>query len=295
MIPPVGFLQQKYPLRHIVEYAFGLSPSATSVDTAMATLLRNTNDTIAGTPASIVVNPHNTNYVEDYGPAVCKWSIIDKLNLSMKFSLTEMATTDGIDALNFLWRPIFFSFTDKLDAADDDTTTTVAAILGLTHDATYEDVVPVTTNKLPVDGASDKSQPVSTVNIAEVFGDYNQTTDVTMEDHVFDEDLLHSALRRYTNKGALRACLGRTRNVTLTKNRPYKNFYIDKFVPRAVRRVQPYTFMAIQVHVPLASKTGQYFIANTITGSKAHLGCRIRATYHEWNDNHFQEMSGTAP
>ncbi len=306
MIPPRGFRSELYPLRHRVLYSFGLSAVSPSQNTACATLIRHTSDVIADTPDSITVNPHNTGYVSDAGAACAKMSIIDKLNLSIRFNMTshcndkqetatDTFTGDGISHIKFLWRPIFFSFPEKLDAADDDTTTTVAAILALTKDAINEDVVPLTTNKLPVIGASELSQPVSTANIAEVFQDYNMTTNTTMEDHVFDETLFQEAIRRYTNKGALKACVGRTRFVNLTRQRPFKNFYISKFVPRSLRRIVPYAFMAIQVHVPIAGDIGQDYYAIGLTSGVAHIGCKIIANYHEWNQAHWQNMTGTAP
>ncbi len=309
MIPPRGFEETLFPLRHRVIYSFGLSMKTDTNNTALATIVRHTNDIIttgAGVPKMIVVNPRNTAYVEDAGPAVCNMSIIDKLSLSIKFNMTENClprnetasaawTGDGVQSLKFLWRPIFFSFSEKLSAADDDTGTTVEAILALTSDSTFEDVVPLTTNKLPVFGGSDLSHPVSTVNIAEVAGDYNMTTDLTMEDHVWDEDLFQAALRRYTNKGALKSMVGSTRHVTLTPERPYKNFFINKFVPKAIRRVQPYSFFAIQVHVPMSIGAEQTYHASDLTSGKAHLGCKIIANYHEWNNGHYQQPEGLPP
>jgi len=295
LIPPRGFKSEVYPLRHRVEYSVGLSALTTTMNTHLATFVRHTNDVIAGTPGSIIVNPHNTGYVEDIGPAVCKMSIIDKLNLTLKYNLTENFELDKMNKLSFLWRPIFFSFQEKLLSADDDTGDTVEALLALTSDTTFEDVVPLTTNKLPVVGASDKPQPISSVNIIEDFGDYNMTTNLDSEDHVWDENTFQGALRRYTNKGALSSMVGRTRHVTLTKNRPYKHFYLSKFVPKSIRRVMPYTFFAIQTHLPTQVDYGSEYNATAMTASVAHLGCRLLATYHEWNADHYQEMSGTAP
>jgi len=298
MIPPSGFTQELYPLNHWIEYSFGLCITADTLNTALCTLVRHTNDIIttgAGVPKMIITNPHNTGYVSDAGPAVCKMSIIDKMRLSIKFNRTEACDTDSIESIKFLWRPIFFSFREKLQAADDDTGTTVESLLGVTSDTTFEDVVPLTTNKLLTAGASGKSQPVSSVNIAEVFGDYNMTTNTTMEDHVWDETLFQDALRRYTNKGALKSMVGRTRHVTLTKNKPYKNFYFDKFVPKAIRRVQPYSFFAIQVHLPEDEDMGQSYFSSANTATIAHLGCKIMANYHEWNIGHYQDPQGVPP
>jgi len=295
MIPPRGFKAELYPLHHRLKYAIGLSATTSTMNSGFLTILRHTNDVIAGTPASIVVNPHNTNYVEDNGAAVCKMSIVDKLTMSLKINLTENFDVDSLQAVKLLWRPIFFSFPEKLAAADDDTGTTVETILALTSDATFEDVVPLTTTKLPVIGNSERPQPVSTVNIAEVFGDYNMTTNTTSEDHVWDEDLFQTASRRYTNKGALKSMVGRTRHLTLTKNKTYQNYYFDKFVPKSVRRIMPYSFFGIQILVSTDDDVESPYHATALTMSVAHIGVKAIINYDEWNADHFQEMSGTAP
>lgn len=306
MIPPRGFKAELYPLKHRLIYSAGLNIVNEAENSVFFTLIRHTSDVIAGTPGSIVVNPHNTNYVEDAGPAVCKMSIIDKLSLSLKFNMTEQCSPDtevaagvfqgdDIQALHFLWRPVFFSFNEKLAAADDDTSTTVETILALTSDTTFEDVVPLSTGKLPAGGLSDLSFPVSTVNIAEVFGDYNMTTNMTAEAHVSDEDLFQAALTRYTNKGALRSMVGRTRHVTLNQNRRYKNYFLNKFVPRSVRRIMPYSFFGIQIHLPLHSDVDQQYSSSSNTTGLAHLGIKAICKYNEWNADHYQEMSGTPP
>ncbi len=306
MIPPRGFKSELYPLRHRLYHSAGLTPANALTNSVFFTQIRHTNDVIAGTPGSIIVNPHNTGYMEDAGPAVCKMSIIDKLSMTLRFNMTEHClprheiaagtfSGDAALALKVLWRPIFFSFPEKLAAADDDTSTTVETILALTSDATFEDVVPLTTTKLPVAGSSDKNIPISSVNIAEVFGDYNMTTNITAEEHVWDEDLFQAAIRRYTNKGALKSMVGRTRHMTLTHQHPTKTYHLDKFVPKSVRRIMPYTFMGIQIHVPLNSDEGTYYQAADWTTTVAHIGVTMLTHYHEWNADHYQEMSGTAP
>ncbi len=312
MRPPRGFTSELYPLRHRLDHSFGLSAVTATKNSAFITLVRHTSDVIAGTPGSLIVNPHHASFVgHDPGPAVGKMSIIDKLSMSLRFNLTEecspVAHTSGVSGaevfsgddikhLKLSWRPVFFSFGEKLDAVDDSTSVSVATILGLTHDATYEDVVPLTTTKLPSTGISDKAIPVSTKNIVEVFDDdYNMTTNTTYEDHPWDEDLFQKALKYYTNKGALRACVGRTRTVHLSIARPYKSYYLNKFVPRAIRRVVPYTFMGIQINLPIASDDTQDYFSRDLTANVAHVGVKCITHFHEWNTDHYQEMSGTPP
>jgi len=293
MIPPAGFKQEMYPLRHRIVNAFGLSAVTVTMNSAYIMLVHSTTD-IDKDVAIIEVNPHNTAYVTETGPAVQKMSILDRLSLSLKFNLTARAKTDNVDHIRLTWRPIFFSFPEKLDAADDDTGTTVATILGLTKDATNQDVVPLTTTKLMTDGASNLTTAVSTVNQATVFGDLNMTTDLAPEDHPWNETLFQDAVRRYTNKGALKACVGRTRTVNLTTQRPFKNFYLDKFVPKAIRRVMEYTHMGIQINVPTSGDISQDYHSSALTVSKAHVGVKCICNYHEWNSNHYQEMTSIA-
>ncbi len=303
MRPPKGFENEKFPLRHNLKFGCGLSIGNESKNTVFLPIVMSSND-VDVLPSTIQVNPHNSAYEEDGGPLCHDMSIIDRMRISLKFNMThicevshhssgtstnEVFLGDDIPSFKFLWRPMFNVYPEKLDAADDDTGDTVAAILGLTKDATNEDIVPLTTTKLPTSGPSELNLPVSTVNAVQVFGDFNMTTNIAMEDHVFDEELLQTALRRYTNKGALRSCLGRTRHVTLTRNRPFKNFFIDKFVPRAIRRIQPYGMFGIQIHLPYETDVEQHFSSNDSISDGAHLGIKCIVNYHEWNFEHDQD------
>ncbi len=306
MRPPKGFEDEKYPLRHRLTHSFGLSLGADTVNTALIPLVMHSRD-IVTLPSAVKVNPHNSDFVQDTGPLVHNMSIIDRLRISIKFSMTENCEVghmdsgtfgangqtagtfagDDVPAFNFLWRPIFNVYPEKMDAADDDTTLTVAAILGVTKDATNEDIVPITTNNLPTSN-TDLDLPLSNVYDVQTVSDYNMTSDLKMEDHVHDEDVLQEALRHYTNKGALRSCLGRTRHVTLTRAHPFKNFFIDKFVPNAIRRIQSYGWFAIQIHVPIDTHASQYFFGSS-SSDLAHLGVKMITNYHEWNFEHNQD------
>ncbi len=303
MRPPRGFEAEKWPLRHRLIYATGLGLSTDNLNTVFMPIVMSSKDTDV-LPNTIQVNPHNSAYEEDAGPLCAQMSIIDRMRISLKFNMThhcdvthhasgvsgaEAFEGDSINAIKFLWRPIFNVYPEKMDAADDDTGDTVAAILAMTKDATNEDIVALTTNKLASAGPSDRNHPISSVNAVQVNTDFNYTSSLVMEDHVFDETLLQTALRRYTNKGALRSCLGRTRHVTLTRARPFANFFIDKFVPRAIRRVQPYALMGIQVHMPYDVDIGQITLTKDATAGLAHLGVKMIVNYHEWNSEHDQE------
>lgn len=287
MKPPAGFKSEVYPLRHKFWYSFGLSVQTAAQNTTYCTLVKNYKSAVNA--SGIVVNPHNEDYVEETGAICNKMSIIDKLSLKLDFNFTKDAGTDVLKQVNFSWFPIFFSFPEKLDAADDDTGTTVAAILELTKDATQEDVTPLFATKLDVTPPSDVAHPVSTVNFTEVFGTLNLTTNTTMEGVALDYDLLMNALKRYTNKGALRACIGKIRHSFVSPEHPHKSVFIKKFVPKSIRRIMPYTYMAIAVHVPLVSEFKQHYSTASPSIDLSHLGVKIMCNYHEWNADHDQD------
>ncbi len=289
MIPPRGFTTERYPLRHRMKYAFGLSCTSAAMNSCMVTLVKNYK-TITDA-RTIDVNPHHANFVTD-GGAVCQpMSIIDKLQLNVKINLTKHGfSNQALRHLRVIVRPIFFSFPEKLDAADEKSTATVASILEVVKDATEEDVTPLHGTKLPdIAGASDLDHPLSTVNLAETTAIANLTTDNTMEDVAWDEDTFQTAIKYYTNKGALKACVGKSRTVTLQEHRPY-TLNINKFVPRAIRRIVPYTFFGLLVHVPRDPDFGQFYWSEARVAAKPDVGVKILVRYDEWHPDMNQKM-----
>ncbi len=287
MIPPRGFSEPKHPLRHKMYYAASLSPITGTLNTCSFQVLRHYVTSID--PDTIIVNPKRTDYDEETGSVVNKDSIIDRLRIKLNFSLTK----NGIDTgspFKCWWQPIFFSFPEKLDAADKDTGTTVATILQLIKDATKEDVTPLFNNvKHSILGASDRLHPVSTVNSTETFTTLNMDTDLKSEGITWDDALLQNAMIRYTNKGALKACLGRRRFFTLSLNKLHHSEFINKRPPRAVRRIMPYSYMAIVCHVPLVTGDDQYYFAQDLTATIGYVGVTCKIRYHEWNNLHNQD------
>ncbi len=112
-----------------------------------------------------------------------------------------------------------------------------------------------------------------------------------MEGVAFDKDTFHKALKYYTNKGALRACVGKTRFIKLTSERSSASIHINKFVPRAIRRIVPYTYFGILLHLPLETEFGADYYTTALTADLAHVGVKALITYDEWNPEHDQESN----
>ncbi len=217
--PPRGLKAVEHPLQHKFAFAFGLSALNDTGNSVWCPLVKNFKTVI--NPNTTIVNPHKDSMDIETGAVCAPMSIIDNLTLTMKFS--HGITNPTLPVL-VQWTPFFCAFGEKYDATDDVSSATVAAVMQLTKDATEEDITAITTNNLPNLGAttSDLLHPLSTVNLAEsATTDLNMTADAIMEDTPFNKINFIAMLRHGTNRGALKACLGKTRSMTLDANHPY--------------------------------------------------------------------------
>ncbi len=285
---PKGLKAQEYPLKHRFDYSFGLSAASATQNSTWVTLVRSDKLSTNTNAKTILVNPRNTNVDLETGPLCHDMSIIQ--NMQIIISCVKSATNNGGFPFKFSWTPFFCTFGEKYDAVDDDTGTTVASIMQLTKDDTNEDIVPLSTNKLPVDGNSDKSHPLSTVNLAEsALTHYNMTTNATMEDTPFNMENFLLLLNRGSNRGALKSCLGQTRRATLDEDHDTKTYFLKKSVPRPIRRIMPFTFFGLLFHVPIETDIDSYYADTSITADKSNIGFRVLVRYDEWNILHDNE------
>lgn len=250
-------------------------------DATIFTLFRSS-EVVTGVEA-IEVNPTNGNFSEDSGPLVAMNSIIPKLTINMKVTMTKSATeTDKLRAVKFKWMPIYSAFLDSLEAEDTKTAVQIEDILELQHDTTNKDTYPLfSTTKLSIG-----PQPMSDINSTEVFGDYGLTTNSTLESVAFDEELLWDSLKYYTNAAKLRKQIGKVHAVTITRDRPYE-YFSNNFTYPAVKRANPYTFCGILMWVPQVGSIGQFQTAGE-TSAVDHLYVNMSVRFSEWNADHDQ-------
>ncbi len=292
MIPPRGFKSELYPLRHRFVFGVGLNATTTTQNSTMLSIIRGSADTAMNNPNTIEVNPHNANFLQESGALCHQMSIIDRIQITMKFTLTEDAITDGMKSVTCKYMPIFNSFAEKLSSTDKATSATAASVMELIYDATNQDVTPLyNTVATPVSaGASDIVHPVSTVNDTEVFGDLNLTTNTALEGITWSNTAFFNAAKFFTNKGAINALHGNQKQVHLTDARPTQRVFIDKFVPRQVRRIVDGSYFGMMFHVPTDATGEQDFYSGALTTAKPHVGIRMMINYHEWNADHIQDI-----
>ncbi len=292
MIPPRGFNAELYPLRHKFLHSFGLGGVTATQNSTIAAIIRCSSDSAMNDPDVTDTNPHHPQFAQETGVLVSKMSMIERIKIMMSFTLTEDALNDGVRSMSVKYMPMFGSFAEKLASTDDRTSATAASVLELVTDATNEDVIPLyLTNDLPTSaGASTLIHPVSTVNDTEVFGDLGLTTNLVMEPVAWDNAQFFNAISFFTNKGAIKSMVGKQRTIRLTDTHPHKTVFINKFVPRAVRRCVPFSFFSMLFHLPLDSESDQNFYSGALTTSKPHIGVKMHCQYHEWNADHNQKV-----
>jgi len=283
----------EHPLKHRFDYSFGLSGATTTQNSAWVSLVTASNDATQANAKTVLVSPHNASQDIETGPLCTKHSIVQ--NIRLIISLNKSVVNNANNPFKLSITPFFASFGEKYEVADDDTGVTVKSVMQLTKDDAAESVVPLTTNKLNTDGNSDKSHPASTVNFAQTFADpWGMTTNLTMEDTPFNMETFQSLLQHGSPniKGALKACLGRTRRFTFASGvkDSVRTVYIRKFVPRAIRRILPFTFFGLLFHMPVETDIDAYYHDTAVTASKNNIGVRCLVRYDEWNELHDNTM-----
>jgi len=209
-------------------------------------------------------------------------SIVPRLNLSMIANMSKAGReTDKLKNLIFNWMPIYIAFLDDLEAEDSLTSTQIEDILELQHDVTNEDTYPLFSGTdLVVGDALDMSN-VNDSN--EAFGDYGLTTALTYESVAFDKLAFWANMRYKTNKGKLAKVCGQMRTVMIGHDTPYR-YTSNNFTYPTVKRMNPYTFCGILIHLPYAGDGDQVFNANDVT-SISHLSIQMQWNFSEWNQN----------
>ncbi len=294
--PPRGLKAEEHPLHHKFRYAFGLNPTIAAARCAYMPLVKNYKTVIA--PSTTFVNPMSDQIDLETGAVCSPMSIIQNLTLHLQISSLAETLVDEMIATKFSWMPVFGSFPEKWDAADTGAAGgTVAAMLQLTKDATEEDMTPITETKLKVLGTSDVLHPVSTVNLAETITHLNMTSTLAMENVAFDPAAFYNLMHYGTNKGALKSVVGKIRHGVVSyksagRDISTKSYYIRKFVPRAVRRIVPYSFFGILFWVPRETEHGQIYTEDAAFGTtKNHIGIKALINYDEWNSEHDNTMA----
>ncbi len=277
--PPKGYRSQEHPLPHDYNYRFDLDFLDATKDATMLTFFRTTED--ANGAEDIVCNPSHASFVEDEGPCILNGSIVPKLELSMKMNLSQATLADnefGSIQVNLL--PIYIAFESTLVAQNvGPPESEIEDLLELQHNTTLKRTNPLFANvKL-----SYGTHPLSTVTNTDAFGDYNLTTNNTMESIAFNVTTLFDAFDYYSNSGMLRKVTGRRRSYVLSRDRT-AHLYSNSFTYPSVKRGNSYTYCGMLVWISTPGDIGSYGALGDWNGADldiVHFNTKVR--FDEWN------------
>ncbi len=282
--PPKGYDRRDKPLPHVFEYSVGLEfGTATTL-----TYLRNSIDTV--NPETIMVNPRHASYAIDTGPCVCSDSLVEFMTIQKTYTMGGIPmNTDNIPAIACRDMKIFGCWEDNWTPTDEDTGASIASILNLTSDLTKEDVVPLVAGSKTAGLAP---QPLSTITMAEVFGDYNLTTNSNMEVVAWNEQQIYNALHFFTNGAKLKTTIGQLRRYILSRNRTHASIFQRMRVPRKCFSSQPHLYFGDMFSVPAKTDIDQVTIDDVGSTAGDVIQAKVIVRFDEWNKAFDQSRQG---
>ncbi len=278
---PRGYWSEEYPLPHDNKGHFALSAITANKNATILPIFRSTEELI--NPENVQVNPRNTGFAEENGLSTYIGSIMPRTRFSFTVMMTENAVeTAKLREIVFYWFPIYTAFMDSVEAEDSKTGTLVKDVLELSTTSSNKSVRPI------FNGTDLGSQNIDKFSSGvETFADWNLTTDDKIEGVEFNLELLHRAIRYFTNKGMLKQALGRIRRVVLNRDRSY-NYFSNNFTYPRVKRSNEFMFCGAMFFTPRHDGTdnSKYGINNGNTlGTGDHIIINYHTQFSEWNSN----------
>ncbi len=267
--PPRGYMGQEFPLHHDIEFNFQLSAEIeTKNSTIVPLVIQDQGLTPSGSTKQ--VNPRNPNFEIDAGVNCYAESIIPKIALSYRCSLTKGAIeTDAIRSLSINVMPIHTAFLSRLDAEDYKTAVDCENLLELTHETVDEQCYPLWSG-------TDLDNP--SLVPADVPG---LTTNQNYESVAFDKETFFDAMQYYTNKNMLQTMIGRMKTLLLKRDYPY-SYASNNYNYPIVKFMNPYAFCGILFHLPQVGQIDQFGIASETTAIP-HVNISGKIRFPEWN------------
>ncbi len=274
--PPKGYRQMEYPLPHEFEYKFGLNIEDETKNTVVLPILRADESCLDA--ETINVNPTHLGFVEETGAACQMGSIVPKISMTINAFFTKLAfTTHAIRQLVFQWAPIYTAFEESLTAEDTKTGIEIEDIVELDHQTGDKEVLPLFVADVKV-GAN---HPLSTINKVETLSTVGLTTSALLESVAFSEDDYFDCKSYYTNGSMLNKVMPRLNTARVTYERNF-HYHSNNFTNPTVKRMNPYTFCGLMVHLPQCSSTLQPILCGDITEHEA-MYFHVKIKYDEWN------------
>lgn len=279
--------------------SFGLSMEDVTRDSVYIPLIRNSE--LMAAPEAVEVNPRHANFAEETGASCFTGSIVPRLTFQLSAWIPQLIAfggtpgTDTATHVNFKMLPIYMSFEDSYNADNEKDLVAVEDILELEHETTNKTGQPLLSG---VDVFSNSataagSIPLNTVGYTEVGATHwGATVDAKVESVAFDEALFWDMKHFGTNSAMLNKVTGKMKSFSVSRDKPFF-FSSSNFTHPNVKRINPYTFCGVLIHVPPAAptidETGQQAVSTELTPIE-HIHFSSRVRYDEWNPNFDQTV-----
>ncbi len=275
--PPKGYKETDQPLLHFCKQVFSLNGEDPTKDSTIVTLFKQTE--ACNAPENVEVNNSNDNYATDAGNSIHHNSIVDKLKVRLKMSMTKDAVvTDNLRQLNVNWAPMYIAFLNNLDAEDEKSGDDIESLVQVQHDTVNKDVYPLFAGAKMVDAGS---VPLSTVGHTEVLADVGLTTTAILESVAFSSlRTWFTRLKYYSNSGMMKSVIPRWHTVRLSRDKAYQRTINN--INSKVKRANNYMFCGIVFHMPTIGGDEQFYYARDSTNIP-HIEVKVSWAFEEWN------------
>ncbi len=233
-----------------------------------------------GSPSTYEANPENASFAEYGGSSCFVGSRVDLILSEFRFELTKAALeTDKLHIVRCAFMPIFTSFKEDLIVIDELSSNEIQDVLELQSEATDRQAFPLYNGVKMVEKHT---------NSALMHADEpGLTSTQVLEGVAFSTGVFYDALHYMTIAGKLKAVQGGLKWFNLTKDKPYRTFFIK--LRGKVKRMNPYTQMSVLVVVPQVDNLDQYPIAADTT-NVSHVSVTAYNRYNEWHQDFNMKM-----
>ncbi len=262
---------EQFPREHDFNMSFYLQAEDETKNSTILPIVMQ--DEGLGAPSALSTNPENAAYTGMPDANCFVDSEINKTFTELTFMLTKGAIeTDKIHALNIAFMPIGLAFPEVYDITDEVTTTTIKGVLELTKESTDRQGFPLyTTVKLAEKFSGSATKSAQSPGL---------TTTQVIESVAFDHEIFYDAIHYLKTAEKLKSVVGGLNWVTLTKNKPFRKILIKQ--RSASKRMNPYTFHGVLIHLPIGDSHIQLFDSGD-TSIIDHVLVQFRCRYNEWN------------
>ncbi len=273
---PKKMMSQWYPQPHSLAGSFSFEVDDGTLDSTILPIAFY--DEGLGTPSALETHPENSAFAIVADRANCFVdSRINLITAELRFSLTSKFNDDNLNAIRFATMPIFMAFIDDYTTIDELSSIEIQDVLEMQTESTDRQGGPLF---VAAKDMAEKFTNSANIGADQAFLD----TDASLEAVAFSPSTYYNALQFLTIKEKLKKVQGGLKWETLTNNRPFiKKKY---FIRPKTKRMNPFTFFGILVHVPVqGNETQLHVITRDLTAATQYVDVDFNIRYNEWNEN----------